>query len=141
MHEVHGMIMLEANLSEQVLAAFFEVYRELGYGFLEAVYINALFIELTKRGIDVRREVLVEVLYEGVSVGTYRIDLLVGNRIMIEVKSTKAIVDADERQLLNYLKATTIEVGFLLHFGPEPHFRRRILTNDRKWHGDVSSSV
>ena len=76
-------------------------------------------------------------MYQGVSVGTYRIDLLVSNRIMLEVKSTKTISDGDERQLLNYLKATTIEVGFLLHFGPEPRFRRRILTNDRKWSGAV----
>ena len=130
--------MLEATLSAQVLAAFFKVYRELGYGFLEAVYVNALFVELTKRGMDVKREVLIEVMYQGVSVGTYRIDLLVSNRIMLEVKSTKTISDGDERQLLNYLKATTIEVGFLLHFGPEPRFRRRILTNDRKWSGAVS---
>jgi len=132
--------MLEATLSAQVLAAFFKVYRELGYGFLEAVYVNALFVGLTKRGMDVKREVLIEVMYQGVSVGTYRIDLLVSNRIMLEVKSTKTIIDADERQLLNYLKATTIEVGFLLHFGPEPHFRRRILTNDRKWRAEVSES-
>jgi len=81
--------MLEATLSAQVLAAFFKVYRELGYGFLEAVYVNALFVELTKRGMDVKREVLIEVMYQGVSVGTYRIDLLVSNRIMLEVKSTK----------------------------------------------------
>ena len=132
--------MLEATLSAQVLAAFFRVYRELGYGFLEAVYVNALFVELTKRGLAVKREVLVEVMYQGVSVGTYRIDLLVNNRIMLEVKSTKTIIDGDERQLLNYLKATTIEVGFLLHFGPEPSFRRRILTNDRKWRGELTES-
>jgi GxxExxY protein len=122
-----------------VLAAFFTVYRELGYGFLEAVYVNALYVELTKCGIDVKREVLTEVLYAGVSVGTYRIDVLVAGRIMIEVKSTKTLSDADERQLLNYLKATNIEVGFLLHFGPEPRFRRRILTNDRKWRGIADS--
>jgi GxxExxY protein len=131
--------MLEAALSEQVLSAFFLVYRELGYGFLEAVYVNALFVELTKRGVGVKREVLTEVLYAGVSVGTYRIDLLVGGRIMIEVKSSKTLANADERQLLNYLKATNIEVGFLLHFGPEPRFRRRILTNDRKWRGIADS--
>lgn len=62
----------------------------------------------------------------------YRADLVVGARIMVEVKSTKTLTDADERQLLNYLKATSIEVGFLLHFGPQPRFRRLILTNDRK---------
>ena len=79
-------------------------------------------------------------MYQGVSVGIYRIDLVVSNRIMLEVKSTKTISDGDERQLLNYLKATTIEVGFLLHFGPRPQFRRRILTNDRKWRGEPSES-
>jgi GxxExxY protein len=124
--------MLEAQLSEQVLGAFFKVYRNLGYGFLESVYANSLAIELRRRGVEVLREVLVDVSYEGARVGSYKLDLLAGNRIMIEIKSTKMLSAADERQLLNYLKATSIEIGFLLHFGPEPHFRRRILTNDRK---------
>jgi GxxExxY protein len=124
--------MLEQELSEQILGAFFKVYRTLGYGFLESVYANSLAIELRRREVEVRREVLADVSYEGAHVGSYKIDLLVGNRIMIEIKSTRLLSAADERQLLNYLKATSIEIGFLFHFGPEPHFRRRIWTNDRK---------
>ena len=118
--------MLEQELSEKVLSAFFVVYRALGYGFLEAGYANALVVELQRRGLSVKREAPIEVVFLGVPVRKYRIDLLVNDRMMIEVKSTKAMSEADERQLLNYLKASTVEIGYLVHFGPEPRFRRLI---------------
>lgn len=124
--------MLEASITDQVIGAFFEVYKDLGYGFLEAVYANALSVELRSRGLELTREVPIQVVYRGVPVGTYRVDMIVEGRVLVEVKSAKALSEADERQLLNYLKATNVEVGFLLHFGPEPGFRRRIYTNDRK---------
>ena len=124
--------MLEAALTDQILGAFFGVYRDLGFGFLEAVYVNALTVDLQARGIDSRREVAIEVVYCGVRVGFYRADLVVENRVLLEVKSTRTIVEADERQLQNYLKASHIEVGLLLHFGPEPKFRRFVFSNNRK---------
>ena len=86
--------------------------------------------ELEYRGCRVERQTPFELHYRGKRVGRYRADLLVWNKVLIEVKSTRQLVEADERQLLNYLKATPIEVGFLLHFGPKPKFFRRILTND-----------
>ena len=127
--------MLEAKLSELILDCFFFVYKEFGYGFLENVYANALATELEYRGVQVRRQVPIELQHRGKVVGTYRIDLVADEKVLIEAKSTKQLVEADERQLLNYLKATPIEVGFLLHFGPRPKFLRRVLVTARKRSG------
>jgi GxxExxY protein len=124
--------MIEATLSNTVIGAFYSVYNALGFGFLEHPYANALAIELQYLGLKVRREVPTEIVYRGVPVGTYRADMIVNERLLIEVKAAKTITEADERQLLNYLRATDIQVGLLLHFGPKPHFRRLIYTNDRK---------
>src|SRR5687768_6931946 len=104
--------MLESKLSELILDCFFFVYKQFGYGFLEAVYANALATELEYRGVRVQREVTFDLYHRGRMVGRYRADLLVENKILIEVKSTRQLVEADERQLLNFLKATPIEVGF-----------------------------
>jgi GxxExxY protein len=125
-------LMLEPKLSETVVAAFFAVYRALGFGFLESVYANAMAVELARRGVRVRREVPIEVVYEGVVVGVFRCDMLADDKIMIENKASKVLSTADQRQVLNYLRSTRIEIAYLLHFGPQPHFRRWILTNDRK---------
>lgn len=124
--------MLEAELTGAIIAAFFVVYRGLGYGFLESVYANALCVELRRRGFKVQREVRVEVVYEGVVVGAFRADIVVNDRVLVEVKAAKALSSAEERQVLNYLKSTRLEVALLLHFGPQPRFRRWIFTNDRK---------
>jgi GxxExxY protein len=124
--------LLEAQLTGQIGGAFFDVYRELGFGFLEGAYANAFSVELRSRGLHVAREVPIEVVYRGVPVGTYRADMIVEGRVLVEVKAGKAVSEADERQLLNYLKASNCEVGMLLHFGPKPKIRRFIYTNDRK---------
>ena len=89
-------------------------------------------VELEFRGLRVRREVPTEVVYRGVSVGRFRLDLVVEEQLIVEVKAARTLVEADERQLLNYLKATKFEVGLLLNFGPEPKFRRLVYANDRK---------
>jgi GxxExxY protein len=126
------MALLEAVLSEQILAAFFYVYRALGFGFLESVYRNALAVHLGRMGLKVECEVPIEVVFDGVIVGRFRGDILVNGRILIEVKATKSLTDADDKQLMNYLKGTSIEIGYILHFGPTPQFRRKVFTNDRK---------
>lgn len=123
---------VEGPLGKECLSAFHVVYNDLGFGFLERAYANALAVELRYRGLMVEREVLTELVYRGVSVGTYRMDLLLNRRVLIEVKAAEALTDGDERQLLNYLRCSTIEVGFLFNFGPQPQFRRRIFTNNRK---------
>ena len=124
--------MIEAQLSNRIIGAFLRVHQLLGYGFLEAVYVNALAVELQFCGVSFRREVPIEVTYRGVPVGTYRIDMVVEDRIIIEVKSSKGITDADERQLLNYLHASEFELGLLLHFGTQGKFKRFIYSNVRK---------
>jgi GxxExxY protein len=124
--------MLQESISQQLIGSLFSVYNDLGFGFLEEPYKRALVVELAARGLSARREVPFDIIYRGVTVGEYRCDILVRESIIVEVKASSSLTDADERQLLNYLKASRIEVGFLLLFGPKPLFRRLIYTNDRK---------
>jgi GxxExxY protein len=130
-----GMVsgkLLHAEITEQVIGAFHTVYRTFGFGFLEPVYANALWVELGRRGVIAKREVPVEILYAGVPVGTYRVDLLVSDRVVVEVKTQNVLSKGDERQLMNYLKATNLEVGLLFNFGPDPTFQRIVYSNERK---------
>ncbi len=122
--------LVEEKLTHSILGAFFEVYNELGYGFLEHLYIMALERELLSRGHEVMREVGVLVSYKGEELGFQRIDLIVDNKVILEAKSTQELHKSATRQILNYLRATNLEVGFLLHFGPEPKFFR--LVNQKK---------
>ena len=124
--------LLHGHITDQVLGAYFEIYHELGYGFQEVVYANTLAIELGLRGRSVARESPTQIHWKGHPVGTYRIDLLVDACVIVEVKSVDAIVDAHERQLMNYLRATNIEVGMILNFGPTKGHRRLIFSNSRK---------
>ncbi len=121
-----------SDITEQILAAFYTVYSTLGYGFLEKVYMNALKIELEKRGLKVHKEFGIKVRYAGQIVGEYFADLIVEDRVVVEVKAVKMLAQEHEAQLLNYLKATPYEVGLLLNFGPKPEQERRSFDNDRK---------
>lgn len=116
--------LLHAEVTQAIIDAFFAVYNKLGFGFLENVYCGALILELRRRGHSVAREVLVPVFYDGVVVARYRMDLVVDDCVVVEVKSTEVLNPNDQRQLLNYLRATPLEVGLLLHFGPRPKFYR-----------------
>ena len=113
-----------------ILGAFFHVYNILGYGFLEAVYVAALEQELRERGHRVGREVHVPVEYRGVEIGRQRLDMVVDAQVVVEVKSTEALHPNAKRQLLSYLRATHLEVGLVLHFGPKPRFQRVVCLND-----------
>ena len=126
------MGLLFEDLTRMVIGAFYRVYSRLGYGLLENAYVGALQVELTRLGLDVRREVPIDALYEGVPVGHYRIDLLVGDVLIVEVKTASSLTESDERQLRNYLRCSNLEVGLLLNFGPSPKFRRFVYSNDRK---------
>ena len=121
-----------SELTEQILGAFFAVYSALGYGFLENVYVKALMIELTRRGMKVDDEIPIHVYYLGELIGEYYADLVVNDLIILEIKAVKALVTEHEAQLLNYLKATPYEVGLLLNFGPKPETKRRSFDNSRK---------
>lgn len=124
--------MLHEAITQEIIGAFFAVYNTLGSGFLEKVYENALKIKLESRGLTVGQQKPIKVYFEGQCVGEYFADLLVNDLVILELKTAEKISPFHESQLFHYLKATDIEVGLILNFGPEPDFARRILTNDRK---------
>jgi GxxExxY protein len=124
--------MLHGQITEVILKAFYKVYNTLGYGFLEKVYENAMRIELTKMGIKAEQQKNIKVYYESEQVGDYYADLIVTDLVIVELKAAENICEEHEAQLLNYLKATVIEVGLLLNFGKEPKFSRKYFTNDKK---------
>ena len=116
-----------SGLSRRVIGAFYRTYNELGYGFLESVYENAMAIELDAAGIAWERQVPLDVRYRNKLVGIFRADFVVEGRLILEAKAVDALNAAHEAQLLNYLKATGIRLGLLLNFGPKAQIRRRIL--------------
>ena len=124
--------LLEGHLTGIIIRAFFRVYDRLGYGFLEQVYCRALAIELRKEGVDVVLEAPIDVWYDGECVGKYRTDLLVESRVVVEVKASEFLTQPNRKQSLNCLRASTCEVGLLLHFGPKARFERRVFTNAQK---------
>jgi GxxExxY protein len=132
MQDTHGYDgpsqLLENALTRQVIGAFFDVYNAMGPGFLESVYSNALLIALGEKGITARTEIPLIVRYRDRIVGHFRADLLVENRIIVEVKAVARLAKAHEAQLVNYLRATGIAVGLVLNFGPRAEFRRRVCT-------------
>ena len=118
--------LIDEKITRQIIGAFFECYNKLGYGFLESVYRRALVLELRSRGLVAEEEHPVQVRYKGISVGAFRLDLLVEGRVVVEAKATATLSLTDKRQVINYLRATGLELGLLLHFGPEPRFERCI---------------
>lgn len=123
---------IHTELTSKIIKAFYTVYNKLGYGFLEKVYENALKIELTKMGLTVERQKLIKVFYDDIEVGEYFADLLVNNLVIIELKAAETLMEEHENQLINYLKATDIEVGLLLNFGKKSQISRKIFTNNSK---------
>lgn len=123
---------LHKELSNKIIQCFYQVYNTLGFGFLEKVYENALMIEFLKNGIVTQRQKPIKVYYENNPVGDYYADIIVDDSIILELKAAECIIEEHELQLINYLKATNIEIGLLLNFGKTPEFRRKIFTNDRK---------
>jgi GxxExxY protein len=125
-------VMLHGEITDLILKAFYKVYNTLGYGFLEKVYENAMRIELTKMGVPIKQQKKIKVYYEFEQVGDYFADLIVKELVIVELKAAENLCDAHEAQLLNYIRATDIEVGLLLNFGKKPEFRRKYFTNDKK---------
>ncbi len=121
-----------AELTQAIIGTFYEVYNELGHGFLESVYENSLCIALREKGFEVLQQIAVPVSFRGRLVGDFQADLLVDKLVILELKSCRAIEQAHVAQLLNYLKATEVEVGLLLNFGPRPEFKRVVFGNERK---------
>jgi len=124
-----GHQLIEEQLTESVIGAFYEVYNALGFGFLEQVYMSALERELRARGHAFGREVWVPVYYKGEELSRQRIDMVVDERLVVEAKSTQDLHKSAPRQVYNYLRATRLQVGLLLHFGPKPAFYRLVHTD------------
>ena len=120
------------ELTEKIIGIFYKVYNNLGYGFLEKVYENAMMIDFKKEKIPAVSQYAIKVFYENEIVGEYFADILVDGKIIVEIKGPKNLALENEAQLLNYLKASDKEVGLLLNFGPKPEIKRKVFDNLRK---------
>lgn len=121
---------LHKELTSKIIQCFYTVYNTLGYGFLEKVYENALKIELEKNKLSVEKQKPIKVHYDNQLVGEYFADLVVNDQIILELKAAESLCEEHEYQLINYLKATDIELGLLLNFGKKPEIKRKIFTNE-----------
>lgn len=121
-----------SELTGKIIKAFFKVHQELGYGFSEKVYENSLVILLEEMGLKAEPQVELPVYYHGQKVGEYKADLIVNDVVLLELKAAEKIIEDHAAQLLNYLKATKIEVGLVLNFCPAAEFRRKVYDNERK---------
>ncbi len=119
-------------LTEKIIGVFYEVYNELGFGFLESVYREAMRIALGQAGLQVEAEVPVPVSFRGRPVGMFRADLVVDGRVVVELKTAESINKAHETQVLHYLRASAMEIGLVMNFGPDARFRRIVLRNVQK---------
>ena len=124
--------MLHNELTDKIIGVFYDVYNELGHGFLESVYETAMVIALREKGINVERQVEIPVWFRSQKIGVFFADLMVENLVIIELKAVRSFDPSHEAQLLNYLRATEIEIGLLLNFGVRPEIKRKIFDNPRK---------
>ena len=132
--------LVEKELTGSIISGFYYVYNQLGYGFLEKIYSEALARTLRKLGHSVQREVRIPIYFDGEVIGLQRIDMLVDAKVIVENKSTFLLSDADHRQLTSYLTSSDIQVGLLFHFGPEPKFYRAVCTRSPRPFDDTSPS-
>lgn len=123
---------LHQEITDKIIKAFYHVYNTLGNGFQEKVYENSMMIELKSLGLNCLKQKPISVFYKGINVGEYFADIIVEDKVIIELKAAEGIAEAHEAQLLNYLKATEIEVGLLLNFGKTPQIKRQIFENKFK---------
>ena len=125
-------VLKHSDLTDRIIGVFYDVYNELGHGFLESAYAEAMVIALEDVGLAVAREVPVPVWFRGRKAGQYFADLMVEDTILLELKAARSLDGTHEAQLLHYLRATNLEVGLLLNFGARPQFRRLLFDNERK---------
>lgn len=121
-----------SDLTEQIIGVFYDVYNELGFGFLESVYEHAMTVCFRERGLSFKQQVAVPVWFHDQKIGAYDADMLVCDTVLVELKACKALDSSHDAQLLHYLRSTDIEVGLLLNFGPRPQVRRLAFENERK---------
>ncbi len=126
------MSLIHKDLSDQIIEAYFDVYKTLDFGFLEKVYQNAMFLEPRDKDLYVEVQKQIKIQYKGVFVGGYYADFIINEKVIIELKAAECLVKENEAQLINYLRGTEAEVGLLFNFGKKPEFIRKIFTNDHK---------
>jgi GxxExxY protein len=124
--------LLHKEKSKSILKVFYDIYNQLGYGFLEKIYQNAMYFELKSQGYKVEAQKQIKVYFKDQLVGEYYADLVIDDVIIIELKACEYLLNSHIAQLMNYLKSTKMEVGLLLNFGESPEFKRLIYTNNRK---------
>ncbi len=124
--------LLHCDITDKVLRAFYTVYNRLGYGFLERVYENAMLLELMEMNVHCEKQKAIKVYYKDKVVGEYYADIIVENKVILELKAGEGLVEEHELQIINYLKATELEIGLLLNFGKKPSFKRKVFTNLKK---------
>ena len=127
-------MLIHEDLTRRIIHSFYETYNELGYGFLESVYERALAIALEDTGISVERQRPLSVHFRGHLIGAFRADLVVGDAVLLELKAARALDSSHKAQLINALKATDLEVGLLLNFGPRAEFKRVVYSNNTPTH-------
>lgn len=120
------------EISDKIIKAYYNVFNVLGYAFVEKVYENSMYLEIQRDGLKIEKQKNIKVYYEGFQVGEYFAGLVVEDVINIELKAAENLCEEHEVQLINYLRATDVQVGFLFNFGKKPQFRRKYFTNDRK---------
>jgi GxxExxY protein len=126
------MELIHTSITHKIIKAYYNVYNELGFGFLEKVYENALLHEMIECGLFCEKQKPIKVFYHEKKVGEYFADIIVCNSVIVELKAAEALAEEHELQLINYLKATEIEVGLLLNFGKKPEFKRKVFENRNK---------
>ena len=130
-----------AEITERLIGLFFEVYRDLGHGFLESVYEEAYGVALADSKLTFVRQMPITVWFRGRRVGEFRADAVVEGVVLLELKAARTLTEAHQTQLINYLNATDVEVGLLFNFGPHPKFLRRVLENERKGNRGLARSL
>lgn len=123
---------LHADITDKIIKAFYHVYNVLGFGFLEKVYENAMLLELNSIGLHCEKQKPIEVYYKSKKIGEYFADIIVEDKVIVELKAAEGLIEEHEAQLTNYLKATKIEVGLLLNFGKTPQIKRKVFENQFK---------
>jgi GxxExxY protein len=126
------MELMYEDLTGKIIKVFYKVYNQLGYGFLEKVYQNAFYFELKNQGFDCNAQYKIDVFYFKKKVGEYFADIVVNDKVILELKAAESLIKAHECQLQNYLRATNMEIGLLFNFGEKPEFRRKIFMNKNK---------
>ena len=124
--------LIHQDLTETIIGVFYQVHFEMGFGYLESVYAHSMKLALESAGLKIESEVPVDVFFRGVRVGHFRADMIVESKVLLEFKATEKLDSHAVPQLLNYLHATPLEVGLILHFGPKAEFVRRVMSKDQK---------